>query len=183
MKKAEIKTLQEKAASYGIIALTDNELINMIGWNGPTEEFWNSPLFRAMKEAVRRKEAPELKKITTSKDAFEQLSFLEGLDHEEFWCIYTNRANRVIKTEFISKGGIAGTVVDLRMVLSSAIQLKCSGLVLCHNHPSGNLRPSEADVNLTKNVKEAVKLLGITLLDHIIIGDGRFFSFADDGMI
>jgi len=183
MKKADIKILSEKSQQYGLTALSDRELINMLGFDGHTDEFWNSHQFKAMKEAVRRKEAPELKKITSSKDAYEILSFLEGLDHEQFWCLYLNRANKVIKTEFISKGGVSGTVVDVRSILSTGILTKCSAIVLSHNHPSGNLRPSQEDIKITQRIKDAAKLMDISVIDHVIIGNGEFFSFADDGIL
>ena len=123
-------------------------------------------------------------KISTSHDAFKLLNQkLTDLPHEEFWILLLNRANAVVKMECISKGGISGTVVDLRLVLKPAIEMLASGIILCHNHPSGQLKPSEQDVSLTKKIKESTRLMDINLLDHIIIGDQKYLSFADEGIL
>ncbi len=123
-------------------------------------------------------------KITTSNDAFQLLNKkLSDLPHEEFWILLLNRANAVIKMECISKGGISGTVVDARLILKPAIEHLASGIILCHNHPSGQLKPSEQDILLTKKLKEGVKLIDISLLDHLIIGNSKYFSFADEGIL
>lgn len=123
-------------------------------------------------------------KITSSKHAYEVIqSKLSDLPHEEFWVIFMNRSNTIIKTECISKGGVSGTVVDVRLVLKPAIECLASGIILAHNHPSGNLKPSHEDVLLTKKVKEAAKLLDIIIQDHLIIGDQAYFSFADEGVL
>lgn len=134
----------------------------------------------------RRKEKTvnEQPKITSSKDAFNILNVkLSDLPHEEFWMLLLNRANKVIKTESISKGGISGTVVDVRLVSKSAIEHNTSSVILAHNHPSGNLKPSQQDIDITKKIKEALKLFDINLFDHLIIGEKEYFSFADEGII
>lgn len=126
----------------------------------------------------------ELPKITSSKDAFDHLfPKLSDLPHEEFWMLLLNRANKVIKTESISKGGISGTVVDVRLVCKSAIENNCSGVILSHNHPSGNLRPSQQDIDITKKIKEGLKMFDINLFDHLILGNNTYFSFADEGIL
>lgn len=123
-------------------------------------------------------------KITSSKVAYDILkSKLSDLPHEEFWVLFLNRQNSVIKTECISRGGVSGTVVDVRLILKPAIEHLASGIILSHNHPSGNLKPSNEDIHLTKKVKEAAKLVDITLMDHLIIGEQSYFSFADEGII
>lgn len=123
-------------------------------------------------------------KITTSNDAFKILNKkLSDLPHEEFWILLLNRANGVLKIECISKGGVSGTVVDARLILKPAIELLASGIILCHNHPSGQLKPSEQDISLTKKIKESARLMDINLLDHIIIGDQKYLSFADEGIL
>lgn len=123
-------------------------------------------------------------KITSSKHAYDILkSKLSDLPHEEFWILFLNRSNSLIKAECISKGGVSGTIVDVRLVLKPAVEHLASGIILAHNHPSGNLRPSQEDISLTKKVKEAAKLLDIIIQDHIIIGDQHYFSFADEGII
>lgn len=103
-----------------------------------------------------------------------------GLDHEECWVIYLNRSNRVISKECISTGGISSTVMDVKIISKRAIEKMASGIIITHNHPSGNLRPGEQDMKVTASLKEALALLDIALLDHVIMGDnGKYFSFSD----
>ncbi|MDZ4664575.1 MAG: DNA repair protein RadC [Bacteroidota bacterium] len=123
-------------------------------------------------------------KINSSRDAFNLLNpKLSDLPHEEFWIVLMNRANKVIKIENISKGGISGTVVDVRLVSKSAIENNTSSVILAHNHPSGNLKPSQNDIDITKKIKEALKIFDITLFDHLIIGDKNYYSFTDEGAL
>jgi DNA repair protein RadC len=138
-------------------------------------------------ELGRRKQASapiKRKKITGSKDAYEIMAaVVEDLSHEEFYALYLNQANKVIKTKHISKGGIAGTVVDVKLILKEAVQILAQGMIICHNHPSGNLRPSDSDIQLTKKIKDAAGHFDIKLLDHLIISQTGYYSFADEGMI
>lgn len=128
--------------------------------------------------------AKEKDKITSSRDAFEILyPRMADFKHEEFWILLLNRANKVIATERISEGGITGTVADPRKIFNVAITCGATSIILCHNHPSGNLQPSNADLELTKKMKEAGKVLDITVFDHLIIGDAKYYSFADEGMM
>jgi DNA repair protein RadC len=131
----------------------------------------------------RRKESDAVDriKITASSVAYELMQKrLDNLPHEEFWMLLLNRSNQVIKEEYLSKGGISGTVVDVRLVCKSAIENNASGVVIAHNHPSGQVFPSDQDKSITKKLKEALRTFDISLLDHIIIGDQKYFSFADD---
>jgi len=140
----------------------------------------------ALELGRRRKdyEPDEKSKVSGSKDAYEILkSDLLDLPHEEFWVLLLNRANRVIKKYQISQGGVAGTVADPKIIFKVALQELASGIVLAHNHPSGNLTASQADLDLTKKLKEGSKLLEITVLDHLIIAGQKYFSFADEGLI
>ena len=140
----------------------------------------------AMELAKRKKLAgvERQKKITTSNDAFVVCEpHLEGLTHEEFWVMFLNRNNRIIKLENMSKGGVAGTVVDPRIIFKKAIEKLSSSLILIHNHPSGNLKPSSQDVQITNKMVESGKFLEIKVLDHLIISSGGYFSFADEGLI
>lgn len=122
--------------------------------------------------------------VRSSKDAYSFLaSHLSDLPHEEFWVIYLNRANRVITREQVSRGGISGTVADARVIYKKALECVSTAVILVHNHPSGNLEPSEADIRLTKKLKEAGQLLDIQVLDHLIISEKGYFSFADDGIL
>lgn len=130
------------------------------------------------------KEITNKQKISSSGDAFKLLNKkLSDLPHEEFWILLLNRANSVVKMECISKGGISGTVVDARLILKPAIEMLASGVILCHNHPSGQLKPSEQDISLTRKIKESSRLMDINLLDHLIIGDRKYLSFADEGIL
>lgn len=140
----------------------------------------------ALELGRRRKElvTEEKLKITSSKDAYELVrSDLMDLPHEEFWIILTNRAQRVIKKQQISSGGVAGTVADPKLIFKVALEELASGLILVHNHPSGNLTASQADIMLTQRMKESGKLLEIQVLDHLIVAGKRYFSFADEGLL
>jgi DNA repair protein RadC len=140
----------------------------------------------ALELGRRRKEmeAPHRPKITSSKDAYEVVRpHLLDAPHEEFWVILLNRANMVLKTDCISKGGVAGTVADPKMIFKRALDELASAIILAHNHPSGNLKPSEADLQLTKKMKEAGKLLDLPILDHIIFTNHSYYSFADEGTL
>ena len=143
-------------------------------------------IIAALEIGRRRKEAEPTKriKIVSSKDAYRLLQgdFMD-LNHEELWLILLRRNNEVIKKEMLSKGGISGTVVDTKIIFKRALEETASGLILAHNHPSGNLKPSQEDINLTKRLKEAGKSLDISILDHLIITDENFFSFADESML
>lgn len=123
-------------------------------------------------------------RVRQSADAYDLLkSHLADLVHEEFWVIYLNRAARMIKKECISRGGIAGTVVDIKLILKSAIHLQASSLILAHNHPSGNLQPSEADKQLTNRMLAAAKSVDMLVADHLIISASAYVSFADEGWL
>ncbi|NOS91633.1 MAG: DNA repair protein RadC [Cyclobacteriaceae bacterium] len=140
----------------------------------------------ALELGRRRKDSDieEKPKITSSKDAFDQLkSELMDLPHEEFWVLLLNRAHRVTKKKRISEGGVAGTVADPKIIFKLALEELASGVVVAHNHPSGNLQPSQSDIDLTKKLKEAGRFLEIQLLDHLIITGHKYFSFADEGIV
>jgi len=108
---------------------------------------------------------------------------LSDLEHEEFWLLLLDRANHLIKEYHLSKGGVAGTVVDPKLVFKKAVEHTASSIILCHNHPSGNTKPSNADITLTRKIKQAGELLDISVLDHLIIAADQYFSFADEDMI
>ena len=135
----------------------------------------------------RRKESDVQQKIKikSSNDAFQVLHpDLSDLAHEEFWILLLNRANEVLAKINVSKGGTAGTVVDGKIIMKHAIEMpRCCGIVLGHNHPSGNLRPSEADIKITHKLREIASFIDINLIDHIIVGENAYYSFADEGML
>lgn len=143
-------------------------------------------IIAAMELGRRRRgeEAVELKKITSSKSIFEMMQPIIGeLSHEEFWIIYLNNSNKVISKSQLSKGGITGTVVDTRLVFKSAIENGAVSVILAHNHPSGTLVASEADKQITKKIKLAGESLDIKVLDHLIVTETNYFSFADEGIL
>ncbi|MBE9518276.1 MAG: DNA repair protein RadC [Bacteroidetes bacterium] len=105
------------------------------------------------------------------------------LEHEEFWLLMLNRANRVLGRYKVSQGGLSGTVIDTRIILKKALDNLASSIIVCHNHPSGNKQPSDADLKITEKLKKAAEILEIKLLDHVIIADKSYFSFADEGLI
>lgn len=125
-------------------------------------------------------EAKPLEKMVNHQAVFEMLSpILSDLQHEEFWLICLNRNNRFISKHKISSGGVSGTVADMKIIFNIAVKELASCIILCHNHPSGNLNPSELDIRLTKKAVEAGKLLEITVLDHVIIARNAYYSFLD----
>ena len=124
------------------------------------------------------------KRITASREVFERFQpKLMDLPHEEFWVMYLNRANIIIDEQKISQGGVSGTVTDVKIILKQALEKLASGIVLCHNHPSGNIKPSKADTNITQKLKNASAYLDIQVLDHIIVGDNYYYSYADEGLL
>jgi len=132
----------------------------------------------------RSEEALENVKITSSNSVFEVLQPILGdLAHEEFWILYLNNANKIIEKFQISKGGITGTLVDVRITLRKALELGAVSLILAHNHPSGNLNPSEADKQITQKLKMAAESMDIKILDHLIVTEKSYFSFADEGLM
>ena len=132
----------------------------------------------------REAEARRKEKITTSQDAIEIIQpHLADLTHEEFWILMLNRAHLLLGKKNVSTGGVSGTVVDPKIVFKMAIEGNASSIILCHNHPSGNNKPSDADIQLTRNLKQAGKTLEIEVIDHVIIAGASFYSFADEGML
>lgn len=124
-------------------------------------------------------------KINSSKDTFDYiLPLWNGVDHyESFYCILLNRANNAIGFFEVGKGGITATVADIKIILQSVIIANATALIIVHNHPSGNLTPSELDIRLTRQVKEAATLIGSDLIDHLIISSNGYFSFADESIL
>ena len=138
----------------------------------------------AMELGRRRKlsEAKEKPKISGSRDVFDLMHpILADLPHEEFWIVLLNRANKVISTQKISQGGVSGTVMDTKMIMKAAIDQLASSIVLCHNHPSGQKHPSTQDKTITQKLREAGKIMDIPILDHVIVTENGFYSFADEG--
>jgi DNA repair protein RadC len=140
-------------------------------------------IISALELGRRRKEAGQNKKdkITCASDVYAVMKpHMLDLQHEEFWIILLNRSNDVIKKVFISSGGIAGTVADPRIIFKHALENLASAIILIHNHPSGNTKPSDADLSLTRKLKQAGSFLEIPILDHLIFTDHGYYSFADE---
>lgn len=184
---------QESAVDLGrrILHVMDNDL-NQLGRAGITDlttfpgigEAKAITLIAALELGRRRQTATphDRPQITSSRDAYHVLqAHLTDLSHEEFWILLLNRANRIIGREQISSGGVAGTIVDAKLVFRSALAHTACSLILAHNHPSGNLRPSQADRQLTRKLVEAGKNLDIAVLDHLILTNSGYYSFADEG--
>ncbi|WP_295834544.1 DNA repair protein RadC [uncultured Winogradskyella sp.] len=140
----------------------------------------------ALELGRRRKfeDAVKQEKITSSRDVYDIMQPVLGeLSHEEFWVIYLNNSNKVLQKQQLSKGGITGTLVDVRLVLKQALEVGATALILCHNHPSGTLKASEADKKITQKLKTAGLTLDIKVLDHIIVTEKAYFSFADETIL
>ena len=122
--------------------------------------------------------------IKSSKDVFRLMNVVfRDLPYEEFWVIYLNRSNKIIEKIKMSQGGVSGTLVDIRLILKKAIEYLASSIILSHNHPSGQLHPSQQDKQLTQKLKKAASYLEISVLDHVIIADNQCFSFADENIL
>jgi DNA repair protein RadC len=138
-------------------------------------------------ELGNRKRASEAllrEKVSCSQDAYDYLrSFMGDTAYEEFWILVLDRANRIRMKSCISEGGVSGTVADPKKIFKIALENGGSAIILAHNHPSGNTRPSEADINLTKKMIAAGAIMEVPVIDHIIIGEEKYFSFADEGLM
>lgn len=136
-------------------------------------------------ELGRRRKAVEAinrERVTSSHDVVEIFQpMLADLPHEEFWALLLNKANKVIDKVRVSQGGVAGTVVDVRIIVKTAVEKLASSIIIAHNHPSGNPKPSDKDIAITKKLKDAANLFDISILDHLIITDNECYSFADNG--
>ncbi|MBK0370967.1 RadC family protein [Flavobacterium agrisoli] len=131
----------------------------------------------------RAEDSEELTKITSSKAVFEIMQPIIGeLPHEEFWILFLNNSNKVLSKSQQSKGGITGTMVDVRLVFKQALEIGATAIILCHNHPSGTLIASDADRQITKKIKTAGESLDVKVLDHLIITETKYFSFVDEGI-
>jgi len=188
-------SVQESAVdlSKRILASVDHDLQNLgklstaqlITFNG-IGEAKAIKIAAAMELSRRRRETDQKKldKINTSRSVFDIMNPLLGhLSHEEFWVLYLNNSNKILAKTQMSKGGMTGTVVDVRIVLKQALEHSATAIVLVHNHPSGTLRPSSADTQLTKKFKLAAESLDIKVLDHIIVTEKDYFSFADESLL
>lgn len=143
-------------------------------------------ILAALELGRRRKEedASKIQRIVCSKDTYQLMRpYLVDLNHEEFWVVFLGRSNRLLSVQNISKGGVTGTIADPKIIFKLALEHTASNVVLVHNHPSGNLKPSQQDLVLTAKLKSAGAVLDISVMDHLIITNGGYFSFADEGKL
>ena len=174
-----------KNAQSNLSELAKFQLTDLLSYNGIGEAKALS-IIAALELGKRRRNAEVLqkKKITNSVSAFNYFQpLMEDYQYETFWLLLLNRANKIIRHVQISEGGIAGTIADPKKIFKISLDHHASSLILCHNHPSGNTKPSEADIKLTKKLFEAGKLLDISIIDHLIIGEEKYFSFADNNLL
>ncbi len=138
-------------------------------------------------EIGRRIRAEKVEEKPVIKSSLDVVNLMQNkiayLDHEELWVIYLNQSSRILDVVQVNKGGIASTEVDVRIVLQQAVVKKSTQIILCHNHPSGSIRPSKADIQLTEKTRKAANLLDVMLVDHIIIHRERYFSFVEEGLL
>jgi len=175
-----------KSANDNLIELSKLSINDLVKHFKGIGEAKAISIIAALELGKRRRSAEvlEKRKINSSKDAFELMyTMVADCLYEEFWIILLNKANKLIKYHNISEGGVSGTVADPKKIFKIALENNATSLILCHNHPSGNLKPSDADVKLTKKMKEAGLFLEILVVDHIIIGDEKYYSFADEGIL
>ena len=178
--KEVLRLGKDNLNELGKLSVNDLMKINGIG------EAKAITLAAALELGRRRQASLALLKssIKSSNDVAEYLRVkLRDNYTEVFAVVFLNKANRINNFEIISKGGITGTVADPRVILKKALEVDATSIVLCHNHPSGSLKPSKADEDLTIKIKEAAKYFDIRVMDHIIVSEDGFFSFADEGLI
>ncbi len=180
LSKRILQSVKNNLIELSRLSITDLEIFKGIG------EAKAISVIAAMELGRRRRssEVLEKKTIASSRDAYELLQvYLGDLHYEQFAIVLLSRANQVLKIENISEGGMSGTVVDPKKIFKLAINHNATSIILGHNHPSGNIKPSDSDIMLTKRMKGAGKLLEISIFDHLIIGHEKYYSFADEGMM
>ena len=174
-----------QAAADNLVELSRMSVSDLIKFKGIGEAKAIS-IVAALELGRRRRsaEAQERKRIVTSRDAFEYMySSMADLHYEQFWILLLDQSNKVIGAVQVSDGGIAGTVADPKRIFKTAIERNAAAMILCHNHPSGQLKPSDADVRLTKKLFQSGEMLEIRVIDHLIIGHDQYFSFSDEGVL
>jgi DNA repair protein RadC len=180
LSKRILFSIENNLNKLGKLSISDLVKFNGIG------EAKAISIITALELGRRRRieDAVELPQINGSKAIFDMMQPLIGeLQHEEFWIVYLNNSNKVLHKEQLSKGGLTGTLVDVRLVFKKGIELFSTAIILCHNHPSGKLQPSQADKSITSKLKLAGDTLDIKVLDHLIITENAYFSFADENIM
>lgn len=180
LSKKLLKTVDNNLNELGKLGIPDLTKLKGIG------EAKAITIIAALELGRRRKisEILDKKKITQSKDVFDLFQPIIGdLPHEEFWILLLNRSNNIMERIKISQGGVSGTVIDVKIILKYAIEKLASSIILCHNHPSGNRMPSKADDSITQKLKTGCEFLDVAVLDHIIIANTLYYSYADEGKL
>ncbi|MFB6317016.1 DNA repair protein RadC [Saccharicrinis sp. FJH54] len=160
-----------------------DELVKRFNGIGPAKAI---TIVAALELGKRRNlhEVSQTEKITSSRDVYKLFQpVMADLHHEEFWVLYLNRSNKIISKRRLSQGGVSGTVIDPRLVFKPGLEVLASSIILCHNHPSGNNSPSDADIQITRKLKKAGEVLDISVLDHLIICESTYYSMADEGIL
>lgn len=181
----ELSKLILSSVQHDLFELGRKSISDLIQFKGIGEA--KAISIAAALELGRRRALAEAKpkdKIVTHKDVFDMMSpVLSDLPHEEFWIICLNRNNRFISKHKISSGGVSGTIADMKMIFNTAVKELASSIILCHNHPSGNVNPSEPDKQLTRKAVEAGEVLEVAVLDHIIIAHQQYYSFVEQNLL
>jgi DNA repair protein RadC len=186
-KKSAVQLMKEvmDACDNRLSLLSKMTLEELMAFNGIGEA--KALTIKAAAEIGRRRaleKANDIDQITTAEDVYNMMHpLMRDLSHEEFWVLLLNNNARVIKRVRLSSGGLTQTAVDIRMILKEALIVEATNLVVCHNHPSGYIYPSKEDENITKKIMSASETMNIRLIDHVIVTDGQYYSFADNGKI
>lgn len=186
-KKSAVELMQDilKVCSNRLSMLSKMTIEELIKFNGIGEA--KAITIKAAAEIGRRRtleKADEIEQVVTAEDVYNIMHpLMQDLSHEELWIMLLNNCARVIKKVRLSSGGLTQTAVDVRMILKEALIVEATSLIVCHNHPSGSLRPSNDDINITNRIKTAADTMNIHIIDHVIITDGQYYSFADNGKI
>jgi len=168
----------------GLGKLTINDITHATGLGQVAAISLIAALELGRRRQVAELEPGEKKRVKSSRDAADWLQIkLKDLTNEVFGLLLLNRANKIIRFEIVSEGGITATIADPRVIFKKALTDNATSIILCHNHPSGNLKPSRADEELTRKLVQAAGLLDIRVLDHLIVSDSGYYSFADEGLI
>ena len=186
-RKSAVMLMQEvlQACDGRLSNLSRMSIEELMTWNGIGEA--KAITLKAAAEIGRRRaleKAQELSQIRTASDVYRLMHpKMQDLSHEEFWVLLLNNQSRVLKSVRMSSGGITQTAVDVRMILREALRVGATCIVACHNHPGGSLTPSSDDNNLTRRINSACEVMNIRLLDHVIVTDGNYYSYAENGKI
>lgn len=176
--------LKSAGSSLHAVSTMSLERLCEISGIGPDKAATVSAAFELGRRSEAERVASDRMTISSPKDVFRlMLPDMRGLEHEEFWIVFLNRANNVIGKERMSVGGLESTTVDTKAVLRRALDRKASGVIMVHNHPSGSALPGRADITQTDLIRKALRVCDIQLLDHVVVADGGWYSFADETLV